>query len=31
MLLAVRFGRPYHQYRVRVGRFWPRRPTRTKT
>ena len=31
MLLAARFGRPYHQYRVRVGRFWPRRPTRTKT
>lgn len=25
-LLAARFGRPYQQYRDRVGRFWPRRP-----
>ncbi len=31
MLLAARFGRPYHQYRVRVGRFWPRWPTGPKT
>ena len=30
-LLAARFGRPYHQYRARVGRFWPRWPTRPKT
>ena len=27
VLLAARFGRPYHQYRARVGRFWPRWPT----
>ncbi len=31
MLLAARFGRPYHQYRARVGRFWPRWPTGPKT
>ena len=27
MLLAARFGRPYLQYRARVGRFWPRWPS----
>ena len=31
MLLAARFGQPYHQYRARVGRFWPRWPTGPKT
>ncbi len=31
MLLAARFGQAYHQYRVRVGRFWPRWPTGPKT
>ena len=31
MLLAARFGRPYHHYRARVGRFWPRWPAWPKT
>ncbi len=31
MLLAARFGRPYRQYRARVGRFWPRWPTWPRT
>ncbi len=31
VLLAARFGRPYHQYRARVGRFWPRWPAWSKT
>ncbi len=26
VLLAAHFGRPYRQYRARVGRFWPRWP-----
>ncbi len=31
MLLAARFGRPYHEYCARVGRFWPRWPTWPRT